>query len=127
MHDLEIQRGRFSNTPRSMRWCRMCLTHGRHEREDDGHLAFECPFYEEARLRFPRLFQGLPLTGSLDGKMQDLNCPRVGGSSHYDDYGAFWGDMAGFCVSSHGPAPGNARTTGPTSLGPSDSSSRRGC
>ena len=74
----------------------MCLTHGRHEREDEGHLVFECPFYEEARLRFPRLFQGLPSTGGLDGKMQAFNCPRMGGNSHYDDYGAFWGDMAGF-------------------------------
>ena len=96
MHGLEIQRGRFTNTPRSMRWCRMCLVHGRLEREDEGHLAIECPFYEEARLRFPGLFQGLPSTGSLDDKMQAFNCPRLGVDSHYEDYGTFWGDMADF-------------------------------
>ena len=73
MHGLEIQRGRLTNTPRSMRWCRMCLTHGRQEREDEGHLAIECPFYEAARLRFTGLFQGLPSTGSLDDKMKAFN------------------------------------------------------
>ena len=58
---------------------------GRQGRKDEGHLAIGCPFYEEARLRFPALFHGLPSTGGLDDKMQAFNCHRLGGSSHYND------------------------------------------
>ena len=43
-HDLKIETGRYSGLPREERVCELCLI-----LEDEFHVVFECPLYEEVR------------------------------------------------------------------------------
>ena len=49
-HDLEIERGRYSNTPREKRICMWCKTSmGVETVEDEAHVLFNCDLYEKYR------------------------------------------------------------------------------
>ena len=44
-HDLQIQKGRYSNTPRSERYCQHCVN----QVEDECHFLLHCSLYEDVR------------------------------------------------------------------------------
>ncbi|KAH6557133.1 hypothetical protein KP509_1Z132300 [Ceratopteris richardii] len=53
-HQLEIEVGRATHTPRDERLCRIC----REEVEDEEHYTCRCQAYEDIRDRYPHLFRG---------------------------------------------------------------------
>ncbi|KAH7387052.1 hypothetical protein KP509_16G002600 [Ceratopteris richardii] len=53
-HQLEIEIGRATHTPRDERLCRIC----REEVEDEEHYTCRCQAYEDIRDRYPQLFRG---------------------------------------------------------------------
>ena len=51
--DLEIQTGRFNNTPREERLCKLC----KNGIEDEYHLLLKCPICAELRVQYlPRKY-----------------------------------------------------------------------
>lgn len=48
-NDLEVERGRYANTPRNLR---LCVTCDRHELEDEYHFVLCCPFYYDLRTKY---------------------------------------------------------------------------
>jgi hypothetical protein len=90
LHELQIERGRYERQPRSQRAC--CLCGGR---EDEAHMIFECPAYEEARVQAHELFEGIPGAeeAGLDARMREFMNPRPGRL-----YPRFWRDMTDFLV-----------------------------
>ena len=44
--DLELEKGRYTGTPREERFCKICKTH---EVEDESHFIFRCPTLEPTR------------------------------------------------------------------------------
>ena len=54
VHGLEIERGRYNNTPRYDRVCKMCSLN---EVEDEMHFILVCPVYADLRLLYiPRKY-----------------------------------------------------------------------
>jgi hypothetical protein len=89
LHELQIERGRHGRRqPRDERRCRFCG-----EREDEAHMIFYCPVYEEARGEAQALFAGVPGPEvGMDIRMQIFLNPRPG------MFPGFWGMMAKFLV-----------------------------
>ena len=89
LHELQIERGRHGHRqPRNERKCRFCGL-----LEDEAHLIFECPVYEEARVGAQALFAGVPWSeAGMDTRMQFFLNPRP------DMFPSFWGMMAKFLV-----------------------------
>ena len=62
-HDLEIEKGRYSNTPREERICKWCsgsLTMDNSYIEDEAHLLYYCDLYADARQKMIRALKGAP-------------------------------------------------------------------
>ena len=90
LHELQIERGRHGHRqPRNERRCQLCGG-----REDEAHMIFECPAYEEARAGAQALFAGVlgPEAG-MDTRMRIFLNPRPGMFSP-----GFWGLMAKFLM-----------------------------
>jgi Reverse transcriptase (RNA-dependent DNA polymerase) len=75
-HKLAVNAGRFgsSHQPRAERVCMHCNTGGM---EDELHVLFECPAYEEVRQRYPLLF--------TDNVRASMDAPAVLTSEHSAD------------------------------------------
>ena len=66
-HQLEIEAGRATHTPREERLCRIC----REEVEDEEHYTCRCPAYEDIGGRYPQLFrEGSEIRALLDTAYQ---------------------------------------------------------
>ena len=71
-HNLEIERGRYSKTPREQRLCKFCAEQGTSIVEDELHFLLQCPLYKDKRdillgtvtLETPR-FTYLPIQSKL--------------------------------------------------------------
>ena len=70
-HDLEIERGRYSGTPKELRFCNWCHTSmGEKIIENENHLMFECDLYASLRSKLISQLNSLPETCMYD---QDSN------------------------------------------------------
>ena len=49
VHDLEIEKGRYSNIQKELRFCRSCITMKIQAVEDELHFLLHCPFYMKER------------------------------------------------------------------------------
>jgi len=94
LHELQIERGRYAvagqRQRRSQRVCGLCGG-----LEDEAHLIFECPAYEEARVQAHNLFRCIPRPeeADLDARMREFMNPRPGQENL-----RFWREMADFLV-----------------------------
>ena len=62
-HDLEIERGRYTNTPKESRICNWCHTSmGESIIENENHLMFECDLYASQRAKLISRLNSLPET-----------------------------------------------------------------
>ena len=60
-HDLEIEKGRYTNTPRNERICKWCsLTLGEHLIESEQHFLYSCDLYSKHRACFISNLSKLP-------------------------------------------------------------------
>ena len=59
-HDLEIETGRYKNTPRELRLCSSCLII-----EDEYHVFFDCPRYSLVRLKCTELIRNKKVSDIL--------------------------------------------------------------
>ena len=67
-HDLKIETGRYSGIPRGERRCDICDV-----MEDEAHVIFRCPRYEEIRTKYQRLIDRNDDTKSfLDPNFTDI-------------------------------------------------------
>ena len=73
-HNLEIERGRYSNTQRSERICKWCNTSmGLKILEDENHMLFECDLYADLRAKLiSQLNKSPPIHDSISN-VQSLN------------------------------------------------------
>ena len=51
-HNLEIERGRYTKTPRNERICKYCDHKGKNAVEDETHFLLNCPMFEELRAKY---------------------------------------------------------------------------
>ncbi|KAJ7296952.1 hypothetical protein O6H91_Y088500 [Diphasiastrum complanatum] len=58
-HQLAIEMGRYTDTPRPQRICQLCSMQ---EVEDESHFIFRCPIYYEIRGRYYCLYRDTPLS-----------------------------------------------------------------
>ena len=65
-HGLEVVKGAWTGTPRAERLCKCCGT----AVEDEAHVVFECPVYEELRLKYHMLFEVTCAAENIDEKMR---------------------------------------------------------
>lgn len=95
VHGLRIEKGRHGpgRLSRNNRICRLCL---RGEREDEAHLVFECPAFDEAREQAYALYTDLPdLAAGMDARMRAFMNPRPG----LFIPGGYWNMLAKFLYS----------------------------
>ena len=60
-HDLEIERGRYTNTPRELRICNWCnISMGKKTIENEYHFLFECDLYATLRAKLITSLNSLP-------------------------------------------------------------------
>ena len=94
LHELQIERGRYAvagqRQRRSQRVCGLCGG-----LEDEAHLIFECPAYDEARARAHNLFRCIPRPEAADlgARMREFMNPRPG-----QENPRFWHEMADFLI-----------------------------
>ena len=70
-HDLEIERGRYSNIPRQNRICTLCNSSSL---EDEFHFLLNCEFYSELRmLHIPRKYFSPPTINKFNVLMSCKN------------------------------------------------------
>ena len=69
-HDLEIESGRYCNTPRECRVCHWCsLSLGVNKVENESHMLFECDLYAELRAKLIFRLNNLP---EIENDMNEL-------------------------------------------------------
>jgi hypothetical protein len=80
LHELQISSDRAGALRETAAQPEGCLCGGR---EDEAHMIFECPAYEEARVQALELFEGIPGAeeAGLDARMRELMNLDQGGST----------------------------------------------
>jgi exonuclease III len=95
VHGLRIETGRHcpGRLNRNNRICRLCE---RGDREDEAHVVFECPAYDEARQQAYALYTDLPdPAAGMDARMRAFMNPRPG----LFIPGGYWNMLAKFLYS----------------------------
>lgn len=76
-HDLEIERGRYAETPRDQRLCKGCLALGHHDIEDELHMLAKCTVLADLRADLPhQTLSLLTLNGLQDTFSDRAQCPQ---------------------------------------------------
>ena len=80
-HDLEIERGRYTNTPRELRICKLCKT----EPETEFHFLLKCPYYNDLRVKYiSRKYYVNPSLNKFAILMSSKNDKRLLNSEVFD-------------------------------------------